>query len=151
MLHLHQVPEGDGIQGESEEVPLARPQQVERSEGEEGKGMSEEHWKTISIFKSRLCCLLSLEMFAHIFTRSRLLYKTGFRVEPLSHCNDFNPIKDPSHIERGDSPPTSYKIQTKYLGNDQPKIVFDVDDAVHNRSRVLLQSCQVTPTTYCCW
>ena len=66
VLHLHQVTEGDGLQGEPEEIPLARPQQVERSEGEEGKGTLESG--TIPIFKFRLCyhskCLL-ISLHAH--------------------------------------------------------------------------------------
>ena len=49
MLHLHQVAEGDGLQGEPEEVPLARPQQVERPKGEEGEG-SEEQFRNIYNF-----------------------------------------------------------------------------------------------------
>ena len=41
VLHLHQVAEGDGLQGEPEEVPLARSQQVERAEDcQEGEGAS---------------------------------------------------------------------------------------------------------------
>ena len=39
VLHLHPQPEGHGLQGEPEEVPLARPQPVERPEDcQEGEG-----------------------------------------------------------------------------------------------------------------
>ena len=82
VLHLHQVAEGDGLQGEPEEVPLARPQQVERPEGEEGKGTTRARYclrNNSEIFIT----LLSLKVFAHIYTYSRLLYKTGFTLEEL--------------------------------------------------------------------